>query len=446
MGVQFALVTEPPADHSAVPTHRRHGSFWWPILAGRCPTFGPGGGSSRLRSLLIVVVGLPLLLPLPVSAAPGQTAFRPIKGSDSITLDYRIEDHKGDTHRLRFSLPVQTLQKARARFKAYDPTELQRDADAEILRQTEAAIRQLQGRYPRATFDVRADRSIHWSVGSPLGFEERQSALYDQRLAREVADLRANYPQAKIESRDGRFSIQAPDESQLRSIEQRLSAAQGSANQAVADYAMQVQTDVDRDAQDIHAQIESDLSAIQQRVQDLADGFFRERLYILNEDRLLRPDYARIARLAVDDLVPVAAAMRQWTHGMSRREALGHLLLFIQSIPYDQLEDRRTDAGFLLPALVLAENRGDCDSKAVTFAALAHLLYPDLPIAMVLLPRHAYLALGLAPEPGDQALKLNRQTWTLAEAAGPGLFPIGRLAPGSSAKQGAIDALVPLFH
>jgi hypothetical protein len=138
--------------------------------------------------------------------------------------------------------------------------------------------------------------------------------------------------------------------------------------------------------------------------------------------------------------------MRQWTNGLSRREALGQLLLFTQSIPYDQLEDRRTDAGFLLPALVLAENRGDCDSKAVTFAALAHLLYPNLPIAMVLLPRHAYLALGVDPEPGDQTLTLDRQTWTLAEAAGPGLFPIGQLAPGSSAGRDAIEALVPLFH
>ena len=444
--MQFAVTTEPPTDHPAVPRHRRHESSWWPILADHRLTFGPGGGCLRLRAVLSVVVAIPLLLPLPVSAAPGQSAFRPVKGSDSVTLDYRIEDRKGKTHRLRFSLPVQTLRKARARFKAYDPTELQQEADAEILRQTKAAIRQLQGRYPRATFDVRADRSIHWSVGSPLGFEARQSDIYDQRLTSEVADLRADYPQAKIESRDGRLSIQAPDESQLRSIEQRLLAAQGSANQAVADYAKQVQTDVDRDAQDIHAQIESDLSAIQQRVPDIADGFFRERFYTLSEDRVLRPDYTQIARLAVDDLVPVAAGIRQWTHGMSRRDVLEHLLLFTQSIPYDQLEDRRKDTGFLLPALVLAENRGDCDSKAVTFAALAHLLYPDLPIAMVLLPRHAYLALGIAPEPGDQTLKLDRQTWTLAEAAGPGLFPIGRLAPGSSAKQGAIDALVPLFH
>jgi hypothetical protein len=399
----------------------------------------PWGGPHR------VAVVLAVLFAQSTVAGPGQESFRLTRGAESVAFDYRIQDSEGNSHRLRFALPAKTLEQARGRFKAYDPTELQQAADAETLRQVEAAIRQLQGRYPRATFDVRADRSIHWSVGSPSGFEERQSAIYDQRLAREVADLRADYPQAKIESRDGRLTIQAPDESQLRYIEQRLLAAQGSANQALADYAKQVQTDVDRDAQDIHVQIETDLSAIQQRVRDLTDGFFRERFYILSEDRVLRPDYAQIARLAVDDLVPVAAAMRQWTRGLSRREALGHLLLFIQSIPYDELEDRRTDTGFLLPALVLAENRGDCDSKTVTFAALAHLLYPDLSVALVLLPRHAYLALGLAPEPGDQTLKIDRAIWTVAEAAGPGLLPVGRLAAASAAPRNTIKSLVPLF-
>jgi hypothetical protein len=425
---------------------RAPGSTGWPAPAGHRSTFRPGRGFLPLRGLLCIVLALPLLFVPPAFAAPGQTAFRLIPGSDSVTLDYRIEDAGGDAHRLRFSLPAQILQQARQRFKAYDPGELQREADAETLRQIEAAVGQLRGRYPRAAFEIRADRSIHWTVGSPLGFEERRGAIYDQRLASEIADLRATYPQATIESRDGRFLIRAPDESQLRRIEERLRAAQRSANQALADYAQQAKTEVEGDAQAIRTRIESDLAGAQRRVREFAEGFFQERLYTLSEDNALRPDYARIARLALDDLAPAASAMRRWTQGMSRREALGHLLLFIQSIPYDRLEDRRTGAGFLLPALVLAENRGDCDSKAVTFAALAHLLYPDLPIALVLLPRHAYLALGLAPEPGDGALKLDRKTWTLAEAAGPGLLPIGRLAGETQGQRDDIKAVVPLFH
>jgi hypothetical protein len=419
----------PPAKPGCAQTHR----------AGN---WGPGPYAPRLAA----AIALPLLLATSAFAAPGQTAFQPQRGTDSITLGYRLEDPEGRTHRLSLSLPVAVLERARGRFKAYDPSELRREADAETLRQMEAAVGQLRDRYPQATFEVRPDHSLQWTIGPPPDFDERQRAVYDQQLAREVADLRTRHPQARIESRDGRFVLQAQDEAQLRRIEQRLLAAQGSANQAVADYAQQVRSDVERDGQAIRTRIDSDLSAIQQQIRDFAERFIRERLYTLSEDNTLRPDYARIARLAVDDLAPVAPAMRRWTQGMGRRETLARLLLFVQSIPYDGLEDRKTDVGFLLPPLVLAENRGDCDSKAVTFAALTHLLYPDLPVAMVLLPRHAYLALGLKPEPGDQTLKLDKGVWTLAEAAGPGLLPIGRLAPETQAERDAIEDVVPLFR
>jgi hypothetical protein len=414
--------------------------------AGPRPAVGAGPGTLAPRGLLSIALVLPLVLPPSTFAAPGQTAFRLTRGGAAVTLDYRIEDPDGKAHRLVFSLPTETLQRARGRFKAYDPSELQREADAETLRQIEAAVGQLRDRYPQTVFEVRADLSIHWTVGSPRGFEERQQAIYDQRLASEISDLRAEYPGATIESKGGRFVIQAPDEAQLHRIEQRLLAAQRSANQALADYARQVKGDVDGDAQAIGVRIESDLAAIQQRVRDFTRGFFRKRLYILSDNQVLRPDYVQIAGLAVGDLAPAAAAIRRWTQGMGRRETLDYLLLFIQSIPYDRLEDRRTDTGFLLPALLLSENRGDCDSKAVTFAALAHLLYPDLPIAMVLLPKHAYLALGLAPEPGDQALKLDGKAWTVAEAAGPGLLPVGRLSGTTQARGHDIKSVVPLFH
>ena len=376
----------------------------------------------------------------------GQEGFRLTRDGEALTLDYRIEDAQGQAHRLRFSIPAKTLEQARRRFRAYDPDELRRQADAEALRQVQAAADRLHGRYPQASFEVRSDLSIHWSLGAPAGYDGRQQALYDQRLAAEIAALGAEYPRATIELRDdGRLIIQAPDERQLRRIEQRLLAAQGAANQSLADAARQTQTDLERDGEAIRTQIELDLTALRHHLEAFSEGFFRERLYVLSDDHKVRPDYAQIARLAVGDLAPVAAALRRWTQGLGTREALGRLLLLIQSIPYDQMEQRGSDAGFRVPVLVLTDNRGDCDSKAVTFAALAHLLYPDLRIGMVLLPQHAYLALGLKPESGDQTLKLDRQTWTVAEAAGPGLLPIGRLAADSRTQGGAIDALVHLF-
>jgi hypothetical protein len=93
---------------------------------------------------------------------------------------------------------------------------------------------------------------------------------------------------------------------------------------------------------------------------------------------------------------------------------------------------------------VLAENRGDWDNKSVLFAAIAHRLNPNLPIALVLLPSHAYLALGMSPDPADARIDYRGQTWIVVEPVGPGLLPIGELGQESQ-RGGAIDGVVTLF-
>jgi hypothetical protein len=175
-------------------------------------------------------------------------------------------------------------------------------------------------------------------------------------------------------------------------------------------------------------------------------AYYEERRYRLHDDRSLRPDYARIARESVEPLAPVAAALAAATRGRSRREVIDRLLLFLQTIPYDPLEDRATDAGFALPLAVLAGNRGDCDSKSVTFAALLHRLYPDLPIALILVPGHALVALGLSPEGGDRrTIRYAGRTWVLGEPVGPGAYPLGRIAEESASGLDRVEALVALF-
>jgi hypothetical protein len=94
---------------------------------------------------------------------------------------------------------------------------------------------------------------------------------------------------------------------------------------------------------------------------------------------------------------------------------------------------------------MLAENRGDCDTKSVAFAALAHLLFPKVPSALVLVPEHALLALGLAPEPGDRVVRLQGRDWVLTEPVGPDTPPVGQIGEDSPAGVDRTADVIPLF-
>ena len=64
-------------------------------------------------------------------------------------------------------------------------------------------------------------------------------------------------------------------------------------------------------------------------------------------------------------MYPIVEYLRPWLAGLSQRQAINRLLIWVQSIPYDTLHDRANDLGFLAPINVLMQNRGDCDSKSV---------------------------------------------------------------------------------
>jgi hypothetical protein len=86
----------------------------------------------------------------------------------------------------------------------------------------------------------------------------------------------------------------------------------------------------------------------------------------------LAADYRRLVRASAARLKPVAEAFRR-AFGPSRAELLAALHSFVQAIPYKPLapvDDGRYCAGVRVPLRVLVEDGGDCDSKAVLFAAL----------------------------------------------------------------------------
>jgi hypothetical protein len=112
----------------------------------------------------------------------------------------------------------------------------------------------------------------------------------------------------------------------------------------------------------------------------------------------------------------------------SDRARIALALAFFQEVPYALLDDKVRQGGDFLPApALLAQNRGDCDSKAVALAAVLRTYTPWRKLAVVTMPEHAILAVDLPAEPGDQTIRTQGRQYVALEAAGPALAPVGRV-------------------
>ncbi len=155
---------------------------------------------------------------------------------------------------------------------------------------------------------------------------------------------------------------------------------------------------------------------------------------------VIQPDHPAIARRYVAAMRPVAQAIQQQVPGASQspRAFINAALTWLQSIPYDELENRYTSngAGFQTPYGLINSNVGDCDTKATALAALIRAAYPSLPLAIVYVPNHAFLGVGLPQGPNDFALQTQHGTYVLADATGPGLAPLGYIDRKTQAKTG----------
>jgi hypothetical protein len=105
-------------------------------------------------------------------------------------------------------------------------------------------------------------------------------------------------------------------------------------------------------------------------------------------------------------------------------------LSFFQSIPYATLDDKQRQGGDFLPAsALLAENRGDCDSKAVALAAVLRNFTRFRKLAVVTMPGHAILGVEMPAEPGDATIRQGGRLYVALETAGPSILPVGRVGP-----------------
>lgn len=150
-----------------------------------------------------------------------------------------------------------------------------------------------------------------------------------------------------------------------------------------------------------------------------------------NGNATIRHDHAKYTLNSSLSLLPVVEAIKQLQMNLSDpREFITIALGWLQTIPYNQLEDRLSSngAGFVSPRDLLWQNQGDCDSKSTLLAALMRAYNPSIDVKMVYLPDHALLAIHLRADDNDMSLQVNGKDYVLVEPTGPAQFDIGEVA------------------
>jgi len=141
-------------------------------------------------------------------------------------------------------------------------------------------------------------------------------------------------------------------------------------------------------------------------------------------NKTYKPDHVRFAAESSSSLMPIIDELKQKFPNANARVVAEFLLSWIQTIPYNTLESRTQSngAGFSPPLKVLAENKGDCDSKVTLMASILKTMYPELNIAIIYVPEHALIGLNVAHLDTDYKIQIDELDYILAEPTGPGLI------------------------
>ncbi|NTS75730.1 hypothetical protein HR060_02520 [Catenovulum sp. SM1970] len=153
----------------------------------------------------------------------------------------------------------------------------------------------------------------------------------------------------------------------------------------------------------------------------------------------IKADHVRFTTESMSMLTPIAQHIFENYKNLPTREIVNYLLSFVQTIPYQDLEDRHTThgAGFSPPNRLLLENRGDCDSKSVLMLGILRNLFPNLGLIMVYLPNHALIGIQIPYQKGDEKIEVEGTQYVLAEPTGPALLPVANIAEQSQIYIGA---------
>lgn len=196
-------------------------------------------------------------------------------------------------------------------------------------------------------------------------------------------------------------------------------------------------------------QFSNELSQIRERA---LEDYLKDKNYThfttYDRQRAIKHDHVKYALDSAPHLRPLAEAMfEQVLRSGGKKDFIDAILSFVQSIPYDPLEDRKNSPaiGFLAPIDVLLKNVGDCDSKSVLAAAIYKSVFSTDTLAFVFLPEHALLGFDLRVQKGFETLSFNDNTYVLAEPTGPQLLPLGEIATSSRTDIGNRQYILETF-
>lgn len=149
----------------------------------------------------------------------------------------------------------------------------------------------------------------------------------------------------------------------------------------------------------------------------------------------IKQDHRRYALESSSNLSNIVNAIKaQMKNPNNSREYIDFVLNWLQTIPYDTLQNRMSSngSGFAAPRQLLINNKGDCDSKSTLFLALLKSYNAQLTSKMVFLPNHALVAVNLKPNKTDKFIIVEGTQYILAEPTGAAQYPLGEIAPESN--------------
>lgn len=146
-----------------------------------------------------------------------------------------------------------------------------------------------------------------------------------------------------------------------------------------------------------------------------------------------KPDHVRFAAESADSLKPIIKRLKKILPRANARRTAIFILSWLQSIPYSTLESRTQSngSGFSPPIKLVANNKGDCDSKVTLMASILKAIFPRLRVAIIYVPEHALIGLNVSHLSSDYKLQINGLDYTLAEPTGPRLIKFSDISDRS---------------
>ncbi len=181
-------------------------------------------------------------------------------------------------------------------------------------------------------------------------------------------------------------------------------------------------------------QVEQVLAALNKAQQEaqqknLTANYFYS-LKLPTGERVVIPDHGQFFTESLAPLKPVAAAFTAQYGDSNIRQIANKIALWVQRIPYQDLSNRQESAGdgYSPPLRVLLDHRGDCDSKAVLFAAVMKNIFPKLNLQIIYFRDHAIIGAKIPPLTGELTVDIAGVTYLLIDPTGPAQLAIGQLS------------------